>query len=437
MKKLFYLFSAAAITLAACEDPKPDPQPDPEEPKKVTGVTVEPQTLTLEVGEKQTLEAMIAPSDADNTDVVWSIEGEQFATVDPETGEVEAIAPGSATVTVTTADGGFKATCAVTVNTPEPPVDVLTLITDPAFLAYCNEQMAEWDENEDGMLWPQEAAKVERIEIVHDRYFEGEKVASFAGIENFPNLYYLLCDFNALTELDLSGNTRLVELYCTNNQLTELDVQVLPMLVKFRCDFNQITALDVSGLAELEQFTCINNKLTEVDASDCPKMVGLWCYNNGNLATLDIAGSNALVEVRAFLTSLSSLDVSGRAALEYLDCSYNEKMTALDVSGCSAMTYLDAQFCMLKTLDVSGCSAIDAMYCQFNQLAALDISASSLMTTFACEGNPGDGVSKFPVKAWFDNESIPVGFFTKGYWGIWNEAEDTYPDIYIDYQKVI
>jgi hypothetical protein len=40
----------------------------------------------------------------------------------------------------------------------------------------------------------------------------------------------------------------------------------------------------------------------------------------------------------------------------------------------------------------------------------LDISNNTKLGSLSCAGNPGDGVSKFPVKSQFDNNSVPAGF---------------------------
>jgi hypothetical protein len=47
--------------------------------------------------------------------------------------------------------------------------------------------------------------------------------------------------------------------------------------------------------------------------------------------------------------------------------------------------------------------------CDGNQLTSLDISTNVKLTLFYCQGNPGDGISKFPIKAWFDANAIPSG----------------------------
>ena len=90
----------------------------------VTGVTVAPATLTLEVGQTGALTATVAPATATNKAVTWTSSAPAIATVDAS-GTVKGIAPGTATITVKTADGGKTATCAVTVKeAAAPPVKV-------------------------------------------------------------------------------------------------------------------------------------------------------------------------------------------------------------------------------------------------------------------------------------------------------------------------
>ena len=88
---------------------------------KVTGVSLSPDTLTLDVGESETLTAAITPNNATNQNVTWSSDNQNVATVDAN-GEVTAVAQGSATITAAAADGsGKSATCAVTVTAPPEP----------------------------------------------------------------------------------------------------------------------------------------------------------------------------------------------------------------------------------------------------------------------------------------------------------------------------
>jgi len=82
--------------------------------RSVTGVVLDPSSLSLNVGETAALIATVSPDDAANRTVSWSSGDPTVAEVD-STGKVTAKRAGSTTITVTTADGGKTATCAVTV----------------------------------------------------------------------------------------------------------------------------------------------------------------------------------------------------------------------------------------------------------------------------------------------------------------------------------
>lgn len=82
----------------------------------VTSVTLNETNLELEVGDEFQLEATIAPEEATNKDLSWSTSNGTVAKVDSKTGLVTAVAGGNAVITVTTLDGGFTATCSVSVK---------------------------------------------------------------------------------------------------------------------------------------------------------------------------------------------------------------------------------------------------------------------------------------------------------------------------------
>ena len=92
----------------------------------VTGVTMAPATLSLVAGHTGVLAATVAPANATNRLVTWASSNTQVALVDAN-GVVFAIAPGTATITARTADGGRTATAAVTVTAPVVLVTGVTI----------------------------------------------------------------------------------------------------------------------------------------------------------------------------------------------------------------------------------------------------------------------------------------------------------------------
>ncbi|WP_421871698.1 alpha-amylase family glycosyl hydrolase [Marinoscillum sp.] len=88
----------------------------------VTGVGLNPTNITINQGLTQQLNASVQPSNATNQGVSWSSSNTSVATVSAS-GLVTAVGAGSATITVTTNDGGFQASSSVTVN-PAPTFTV-------------------------------------------------------------------------------------------------------------------------------------------------------------------------------------------------------------------------------------------------------------------------------------------------------------------------
>lgn len=88
----------------------------------VESITLNKTATTLLPGNTETLSvASVTPDNANDQTVTWSSNKTSVATVNSTTGEVTAVAPGTATITATANDGsGVTATCAVTVTLPYP-----------------------------------------------------------------------------------------------------------------------------------------------------------------------------------------------------------------------------------------------------------------------------------------------------------------------------
>lgn len=91
----------------------------------VTGVTLNETEVTLEEGETFTLEETVLPEDAGNKTVSWATSDAAVVTV--EKGVVTAVAPGEATITVTTEDGGKTSDCKIVVKPAVIAVESVSL----------------------------------------------------------------------------------------------------------------------------------------------------------------------------------------------------------------------------------------------------------------------------------------------------------------------
>ncbi len=81
----------------------------------VTGVNVNKTKVTLKVGSIETIIATVSPTNATNKSVSWTSSNNAIATVDSN-GLITAVGKGTATITVTTADGNKTATIEVKVE---------------------------------------------------------------------------------------------------------------------------------------------------------------------------------------------------------------------------------------------------------------------------------------------------------------------------------
>ena len=219
-------------------------------------------------------------------------------------------------------------------------------------------------------------------------------------------LTYLYCYDNQLSSLDVSANPELIIIWGSNNSSTELDVSANTKLTHLYCERNLLTELDVSRNTELTDLICFNNQLTELDVRANTKLSDLSCSNN-KLTELDVRANTELVTFDCSNNSLTELDVSANTKLAwYFYCNGNQ-LTELDVSNCTALEELYCHDNQLTSLDVSNCTALEELYCHDNQLTSLDVSRNTALTQLYCSYNPGDGVSSFPITAWFDNDTKP------------------------------
>lgn len=165
--------------------------------------------------------------------------------------------------TVVMADG-FTAVENEYLETVEEQGSDLSAITDPAFYTF---------------LLTNGWYVTETIRSLQSLYIVGRGIQDLAGIELFINLTILNCSDNQLTNLDVSGCTKLEGL---------------------NCQFNRLTSLDVSGCTKLKQLFCSDNQLTSLDITSCPYLTELYentkpVEENGSLVYQSSDGSRQLI----------------------------------------------------------------------------------------------------------------------------------------------
>ena len=132
------IIAMLALTIcASCSSEEGKPIDDHDQTVRVTGITVNPTSISLKEGESYQLTATIIPEDAGNKKVSWSSSSDAVAVID-NSGKVTGVKAGSATITATTEDGGKKATCSISVEAnlaPSLTVDASHISAISAVLA--------------------------------------------------------------------------------------------------------------------------------------------------------------------------------------------------------------------------------------------------------------------------------------------------------------
>ena len=398
LKSIYWLALTAALALAACskEDPAPTPEPNPEPEPEQTEIVIEQTEYTLDADEERTATVAftatadwtlsVAYDDAESS-ADWLTVTPTSGTAGEQTVELSATRNFRASARTAYADiacGKQSVRLTVTQTAASDATD-FTAQFDPDFAKELQKQGIIADA---GNITPEDMEKIAAITELDVSGTEDAPGAltSLQGIEYFESLTFLKCDSNQLTTLDVSANTALTFLKCDSNQLTSLDVSANTALTYLYCHSNQLTKLDVSANTALTYLSCSSNSLTKLDVRQHTELINLSCSSN----------------------SLTSLDVSRNTALTDLWCESNQ-LTELNVSANTALTQLVCNANQLTELDVRQNTALTGLWCYDNQLTKLDVSANTALTWLSCENNPGDGVSTFPVTAWFDNETVPAG----------------------------
>ena len=255
---------------------------------------------------------------------------------------------------------GFNMLTSCTSSEDNPVVPDMNVHIDKArfpddnFRAYLLEQ----DYGQDGVITADEIADISSIIV------RAMEITSLKGIEYFTALEQLVCDYNELTELDVSHNPELTWLDCSYNQLTSLDVSNCKMLGLLFCYANELTSLDVSNCKMLELLYCYGNELTSLDLTNCTEMKYLD-FEENQLTTIDLSKNTELTYLVCDNNLLTELDLTHNQALEDVRCGSNQ----------------------LTALDVSNNPNLESIICYYNQIASLDVSHNPELTWLDCGPN--------------------------------------------------
>ena len=125
----------------------------------VTGVNLNTTSISLTVGDTRTLTATVTPSNATNKTVTWASSNTSVAKVS-SSGTVTAVSTGKVNITVRTSDGGYSATCVVSVVNSSPGNEWVDLGLSVKW-ATCNLGASKPEEYGDYYAWGETVPKTD------------------------------------------------------------------------------------------------------------------------------------------------------------------------------------------------------------------------------------------------------------------------------------
>ncbi len=253
-----------------------------------------------------------------------------------------------------------------------------TNFPDSVFRAYVR---ANFDTDANDSLSLAEREAVTHIDVSGESG-SPNSLSDLSGIEHFPNLDTLSCDYTGLSSLDVSQNSVLRTLDCRETNLTSLDVSRNPTLEYLDCSFTGLTSLDVRQNPALKYLYCSGTSLTSLDVSRNPALKTLFCVSTG-ITSLDVSQNPALEWLNGAYSSLTSLDLSQNPALEILRCE-NTGITSLDLSQNPALIALVCDDTELTSLDVSRNPALKSLHCENTGITSLNVNQNPALEDLYC-----------------------------------------------------
>ncbi len=174
-----------------------------EEVIRVTGIRVHQDAIVLALGETEVVTATVYPRNAADKEIRWEIDDPSIAAVYDQDGVagVNALAPGTAVLTATTRDGGFRDSCLITAI-----VLVQTLSLEPADISLsagdefqfdiiivpsdATDQRIEWESTEPAVASIDEDGTVRALKEgaarIIGRSMQDKTIAAYATVTVLP-----------------------------------------------------------------------------------------------------------------------------------------------------------------------------------------------------------------------------------------------------------
>jgi hypothetical protein len=114
------------------------------------------------------------------------------------------------------------------------------------------------------------------------------------------------------------------------DNITDLTgIKAFTHITLLNCAANALTSLDVSGCAALNTLTCNFNSLTSLTVTGCSALIAIYCSDN-SITSLNVSTNPLLQYLYCYNNSISTLDLSSNPILGDFEC-YNNSLTSLNI----------------------------------------------------------------------------------------------------------
>ena len=128
-------------------------------------------------------------------------------------------------------------------------------------------------------------------------------ISNATGLQDFASLTSFNCDHNDISVLNFHPNANLNFFICQFNPLTQLDLSQHTSLFEFSCTNTNIASLDLNQNSNLRYLYCASTPLTILDVSNNPNLLEISAANS-NFEFVDIRnGNNEEIEDINFLNN--------------------------------------------------------------------------------------------------------------------------------------
>ena len=135
-------------------------------------------------------------------------------------------------------------------------------------------------------------------------------INDLAGIEAFISLRSLSCNYNNLTNLDLSNNIELISVDCAHNQINTINISNNEDLIMLGAENNLLSSIDVRNNTNLINLICYSNQLLSADVRNGNNINAEWYMfsDNPNLECINV--DNPTYSTDNWLVSFGMIDSS-------------------------------------------------------------------------------------------------------------------------------